>query len=176
MQLSIITGLLPLAADIKVEQEYSESTVLSGLALVGGVWTFVNGLFAAVFGSTLLLVLFGMYCLLSSAGQQLTPFGIGIKPLSIYGLIHIFQRQRGSLVDQGYNLPPEELNRTVGILREHLFDVGDIESGSSQVDRSVSNTRGSLGQGGRDDADGTDSEALLQHQTQHTVTESVFSG
>lgn len=45
---------------IEVEQEYLEGSVLNGFALVGGVWTLVNGVFAAIFGSTLLLVLFGM--------------------------------------------------------------------------------------------------------------------
>ncbi len=45
---------------IEVEREYLEGSVLNGLALVGGVWTLVNGVFAAIFGSTLLLVLFGM--------------------------------------------------------------------------------------------------------------------
>lgn len=42
-----------------VEQEYVEHSVLSGLALMGGIWTSLNGVFAMVFGSTLLLVLFG---------------------------------------------------------------------------------------------------------------------
>lgn len=37
-----------------------ENSVVSGIALVGGVWTLVNGTFAAIFGSTLLLVLLGM--------------------------------------------------------------------------------------------------------------------
>ena len=43
----------------KIEQEQSSSTLLSGFALLGGAWTFINGLFATVFGCTLLLVLFG---------------------------------------------------------------------------------------------------------------------
>ncbi len=45
--------------DIQVEQEYLEGSVVSDFALVGGTWTLINGLFAAIFGSTLLLVLFG---------------------------------------------------------------------------------------------------------------------
>lgn len=51
----------PLPRDIQIEQEYFEDSVLNGFALLGGVWTFVNGLFAAIFGSTLLLVLFGLF-------------------------------------------------------------------------------------------------------------------
>lgn len=46
---------------IYIEQDYLEgSSVLNGFALIGGVWTLINGIFAAIFGSTLLLVLFGM--------------------------------------------------------------------------------------------------------------------
>lgn len=47
--------------EIEVKQEYIENSVLNGLATVGGVWTLVNGTFAAIFGSTLLLVLFGAF-------------------------------------------------------------------------------------------------------------------
>lgn len=46
-------------SNYQIEQDYSDSSVLSGFALLGGVWTSINGLFAAIFGSTLLLVLFG---------------------------------------------------------------------------------------------------------------------
>lgn len=45
---------------IDIEREYLEGSVLNGFGLIGGVWTLINGVFAAVFGSTLLLVLFGM--------------------------------------------------------------------------------------------------------------------
>jgi hypothetical protein len=45
--------------EIKIEQDYFQNTVFNGFAIVGGTWTFVNGLFAAIFESTLLLVLFG---------------------------------------------------------------------------------------------------------------------
>jgi hypothetical protein len=55
---------------MEIEQEYFEGSVLSGLATVGGVWTLINGVFAAIFGSTLLLVLFG--ALLSGLLRLLT--------------------------------------------------------------------------------------------------------
>lgn len=58
-----------LQADIKVEQDDSIHSVISGLALLGGAWTFVNGVFAAIFGSTLLLVLFGEHFCLFSGGR-----------------------------------------------------------------------------------------------------------
>lgn len=53
----------------------------------------------------------------------------GIKPLSIYGLVHLFRPGKGSLVDGNFALSPEERDRTVGILREHLLDVEDIGEG-----------------------------------------------
>ncbi len=52
---------------------------------------------------------------------------LGIKPLSIYGLVHFFRPGRGSLVDANYLLSPEERDRIVGTLREHLLDVDDVE-------------------------------------------------
>jgi hypothetical protein len=42
-----------------VTKDYVDQTLWSGLAVVGGVWTFINGVFSAIFGCTLLLVLFG---------------------------------------------------------------------------------------------------------------------
>lgn len=59
--------------------------------------------------------------------QLLILSGTGIKPLSIYGLVHFFQH-RGSLVNGGYVLSTEEQHRTLAILREHLLDVDDVEA------------------------------------------------
>ncbi|EDR07395.1 uncharacterized protein LACBIDRAFT_327869 [Laccaria bicolor S238N-H82] len=41
-------------SDWHVSVEYREKSVLSGLAAVGGFWTVLNGLFATIFGTTLL--------------------------------------------------------------------------------------------------------------------------
>ncbi len=59
--------------------------------------------------------------------QTEATWNLGIKPLSIYGLIHFCRPGRGSLVDANYVLSPEERDRIVGILREHLLDVDGIE-------------------------------------------------
>ncbi|KAF7763733.1 hypothetical protein Agabi119p4_8270 [Agaricus bisporus var. burnettii] len=96
-------GGYPMQTEYKIEREQSSNSVLSGFALLGGAWTFINGLFATIFGCSSLLVLFG------------------IKPLSTYGLVHLFQRRR-SLVDCGYTLSAEEHSRTIAVLREHLLD------------------------------------------------------
>jgi hypothetical protein len=57
----------------------------------------------------------------------------GIKPLSIYGLIHLFQSRR-SLVDGGYTLSAEEQSRTIAVLREHLLDEDDRDMEAGEVD------------------------------------------
>ncbi|KAF9448386.1 hypothetical protein P691DRAFT_49951 [Macrolepiota fuliginosa MF-IS2] len=98
-----------LPAEVPVEEEYYEKSVFNGFALLGGIWTIVNGLFAGMFGSTLLLVLFG------------------VKPLSIYGFVHSVQPRKISLVG-GQDVQPiseEERDRIVRIIREHLLDIDD---------------------------------------------------
>jgi hypothetical protein len=40
-------------------QDYRERSVLKGFAVVGGLWTFLCGVFAMVFGPSLLHLLFG---------------------------------------------------------------------------------------------------------------------
>jgi hypothetical protein len=43
----------------KILRDYEEHTVLTGFAALGGFWTFINGLFAIIFGGSLLFFLFG---------------------------------------------------------------------------------------------------------------------
>ncbi|KAJ3561412.1 hypothetical protein NP233_g10210 [Leucocoprinus birnbaumii] len=47
--------------DISVEQAAVEDTVVAGFSFVGGVWTFINGLFGLVFGCSLGFLLFGPF-------------------------------------------------------------------------------------------------------------------
>ena len=44
-----------------IVQDYREKSVLHSLASVGGLWTFVNGVFTLFFGCSLLLILFRIY-------------------------------------------------------------------------------------------------------------------
>ena len=46
-------------SDWYLSVEYREKSVLGGISAVGGLWTVLNGLFATIFGTTLLFVLFG---------------------------------------------------------------------------------------------------------------------
>jgi len=40
-------------------KEVKPSSILTGISTLGGIWTFMTGIFSLVFGSPLLLVLFG---------------------------------------------------------------------------------------------------------------------
>ncbi|KAF9522466.1 hypothetical protein CPB83DRAFT_911328 [Crepidotus variabilis] len=55
-------------------EDYVDQSMLSGLAAVGGLWAFFAGIFAAIFGTSMMRILFGL------------------KPLSVFGLIHWFQK------------------------------------------------------------------------------------
>jgi hypothetical protein len=59
-------------------QDTREKTVLGGFAAVGGFWTSVNGIFAFIFGSSLLFVAFGR-----SASVQLC----AIIPADVHGQV-----------------------------------------------------------------------------------------
>jgi len=41
-------------------QDDSESSVLKGIASVGGLWAFLGGIFATLFGCSIVHILFGM--------------------------------------------------------------------------------------------------------------------
>jgi hypothetical protein len=43
-----------------IVQDYRQYSVWNGFSSIGGLWTFLNGIFAIVFGSSMLVVLFGM--------------------------------------------------------------------------------------------------------------------
>jgi len=43
----------------ELEKEVRQSTLLDGTSLLGGVWTFMTGIFSLIFGSSLFLVVFG---------------------------------------------------------------------------------------------------------------------
>jgi len=40
-------------------KDVGQSTVIGGTSILGGLWTFMTGIFSLIFGSSLLLVIFG---------------------------------------------------------------------------------------------------------------------
>jgi len=45
---------------IRVVQDYRENSVLSGFSKVGGLWAFLGGVFATIFGTSILRTVLGM--------------------------------------------------------------------------------------------------------------------
>jgi len=64
------------SSELVFTQDDREYSVINGFSEIGGLWTFISGVFAAVFGSSLMRVLFG------------------VKPISVFGLVHFFQRKK----------------------------------------------------------------------------------
>ncbi|KAJ7678605.1 hypothetical protein B0H17DRAFT_1206669 [Mycena rosella] len=102
---------------IKFLQQYTEASAVTGLATIGGFWTFVNGAFALFFGANV------MYFLL------------GRRPLSALGIVHVFQRRRliqtwhqdfPALHTEGGRTGSEDAG-IVAFLRERLVDLEDDE-------------------------------------------------
>jgi hypothetical protein len=52
------------ASEWVIIQDSKEKSFLNGLSQTGGLWTFLSGVFAAVFGSSLMRILFGTSLLL----------------------------------------------------------------------------------------------------------------
>lgn len=67
----------------KFIDEYPDQSIFIDLARIGGLWTFLAGIFTAIFGTSVLKVLF-RECIQPMPGQILTSW-IKIKPLSFIG-------------------------------------------------------------------------------------------
>ncbi|KAF9525628.1 hypothetical protein CPB83DRAFT_518581 [Crepidotus variabilis] len=99
-------------ANWKIVQDFRDKTVLNGFANVGGLWTFLDGIFAALFGSALLKII------------------LGLKPLGIFGTAHSFQskRLRAACITEYPRLekdiaPPEKERGLLNMICDHLLDV-----------------------------------------------------
>ncbi|KAH8804044.1 hypothetical protein DL96DRAFT_1823107 [Flagelloscypha sp. PMI_526] len=98
---------------LQIVREYNNHSVLGVFADLGGIWTFVNGVFALIFGGSLLYFLFG------------------IKPLSRFGIVHFIFRQRlrrgtrenyPRFFEEG-GQPGQPDAGVVAFIREHLLGV-----------------------------------------------------
>lgn len=96
-------------SDWHVSVEYREKSVLSGLAAVGGFWTVLNGLFATIFGTTLLFVLFGS------------------KPLSTFGLIHQIPNFRPDEPGERYRNLCQSDKGMLDYIHDHFVDLSPFE-------------------------------------------------
>ena len=110
----------------RIIQDYRERSVLKGFAVVGGLWTFLCGVFAMIFGPSLMQILFGMS---SSFGLPLwhlcLTWNLDVKPLSVFGLIHrLFERERQPLFNQ-YNRNEKGFS---AFMANCVTDFGPLES------------------------------------------------
>ncbi|KAJ7435978.1 hypothetical protein B0H11DRAFT_2366060 [Mycena galericulata] len=108
---------IPTWIPTRVVKDFTDASVLSGLATLGGFWTFTNGAFAMLFGANII------YFLSRS------------RPLSALGVVHIFQR-RALMRNWNADLPAlrteggrpgSEEAGIVAFIRERLVSVDDPE-------------------------------------------------
>ncbi|KAJ7696623.1 hypothetical protein B0H16DRAFT_1647425 [Mycena metata] len=95
----------------------STATPLDGISKVGGLWTFVEGVFVLLFGANVIY------------------FAFGRRPLTALGIVHLFQR-RGlikqwhedfpALHDEG-GRPGDASAGIVAFIRERLVDLDPVE-------------------------------------------------
>ncbi len=78
----------------RIIQDYRDKSALSGFASVGGLWSFLGGIFAVIFGTSILQIVFGMNFYLFYFIEEMIIFFEGMKPISIFGLVHLFQADR----------------------------------------------------------------------------------
>ncbi|KJA20356.1 hypothetical protein HYPSUDRAFT_1092600 [Hypholoma sublateritium FD-334 SS-4] len=96
-------------------QDYREHSVIDGLASVGGLWTAFGGIFAILFGASMLHTFYGS------------------KPLSIFGIAHKFQAE--TMKKQCLEKYPQILkeNRSpehrglLSLLRDHLINLDFVD-------------------------------------------------
>jgi len=59
LRIFIPSGANYLPRGLESVKEVKQSTILTGTSILGGLWTFMTGFFSLIFGSSLLLVVFG---------------------------------------------------------------------------------------------------------------------
>ncbi|KAF9534056.1 hypothetical protein CPB83DRAFT_845022 [Crepidotus variabilis] len=96
----------------KVLQDSRDKTVLKGFSDVGGLWTALGGIFAFLFGSSLMKVI------------------LGSKPLSFFGMAHSLQRTqlRNDYLKSYPNIEnelktPEERRGLLNMICDELLDI-----------------------------------------------------
>ncbi|KAJ3565963.1 hypothetical protein NP233_g7305 [Leucocoprinus birnbaumii] len=99
-------------------QESTSNTVLDGISFIGGVWTSTNGVFAAIFGCSLLFVTFGS------------------RPLSMYGLVHHLGNRKPLLIVEGLNKKELKEEDKEHLLRSlsYLLDQDDRNETPTEIE------------------------------------------
>ncbi|PPQ65421.1 hypothetical protein CVT24_011502 [Panaeolus cyanescens] len=98
--------------EVRIVQDSREESVLGGFSALGGLWTFLGGIFAMFFGTSLMKIFFDS------------------KPLSIFGIAQQMEKDaiaRAYLraypnIRQELNLPPSQRG-VMTMLQDHMIDV-----------------------------------------------------
>ena len=128
------------------KQDSREKSVWGGFAAVGGFWTIMNGVFGIMFGSSLLLIVFGEDTFLSKVATISAPNPrpvtlLGVKPLSLFGILDGLQSERVRdawhddypLLMREAKIPPEERGH-LALMRDHLLELGPMEYRSTDIE------------------------------------------
>ncbi|KJA20333.1 hypothetical protein HYPSUDRAFT_816951 [Hypholoma sublateritium FD-334 SS-4] len=101
--------------EVNFLQDYREKSVIGGFSSVGGLWTAFSGIFAILFGASMLHIFYGS------------------KPLSIFGMAHKFQAEamkKDCLAKYPQilkeNCAPEDRG-LLSLLRDHLINLDFVE-------------------------------------------------
>ncbi|KAJ7312563.1 hypothetical protein DFH08DRAFT_896721 [Mycena albidolilacea] len=119
---AMLTLRQPTQYHIKFFQDTADASPFSGIATLGGFWTFVNGTFALLFGANVIY------------------FAFSRRSLSALGVVHLFQRR--ALVRRCHEdfpaihteggLPGSQNAGIVAFIRERLVDLGEDPQASRQ--------------------------------------------
>ncbi|KJA15136.1 hypothetical protein HYPSUDRAFT_48660 [Hypholoma sublateritium FD-334 SS-4] len=106
-----------------VIRDIKNNSFIGGFSKVGGLWTFLSGIFAAIFGSSLMRILFG------------------IKPISVFGFAHRWERDT---IGKAYRVRYPALQQEMGadsvepyrsgllcLIRDEIVDLDLIQADES---------------------------------------------
>ena len=106
--------------------------MIAGFSSVGGLWTAFSGIFAIIFGASMLHTFYGQWRLLKLK-DVFDARALGSKPLSIFGIAHQFQAE--TMKKEALRLYPNILEENhvlekrglLSLLRDHLIDLSFLE-------------------------------------------------
>jgi len=84
-------------SNVKIVQDHREKSILKGLSAIGGLWTFIAFIFGALYGNSLIRVVFGR------------------KPIAVFGVVHSIV---GAETQEEYRKTYPRLDADIKTLRE----------------------------------------------------------
>ncbi|CAA7268416.1 unnamed protein product [Cyclocybe aegerita] len=116
----------------RIIMDYRDKSVIGGFSTVGGLWAFLSGIFTAIFGTSLMRIIFG------------------VKPLSVLGMAHSLQGHQTirEQISEDYKGAAKELQDAQGVialLRDHVIDFSFLvevrKTANSAIEAKLERTR-----------------------------------